>query len=138
MICPTCQDAAGRRAPRSEHCNAKQEPGARCDCQHRDDRYRTAPAPDDDPPFDLGAVLAIYEQHATNTDAHAAAVETAARRLEGEPGPEIIQLPRAGERITALPPMIRHLSDGEDPDTERPVITAAMLRATPHTDTTKD
>jgi hypothetical protein len=46
----------------------------------------------------------------------------------------------AGQLLTAapLPPMIRHLADSENPEDTRPVITAAMLRATPHTDTTKD
>lgn len=40
MICKTCADAAARRAPRSEHCTYPT-----CPCGHRDDQYRTAPAP---------------------------------------------------------------------------------------------
>jgi hypothetical protein len=46
----------------------------------------------------------------------------------------------AGQLLTTthLPPAIRLLAAGEDPDAERPVITAAMLRTTPHTDTTED
>lgn len=38
MICPTCADAAARRAPASEHCT-----DPTCTCGHRDDRYRPAP-----------------------------------------------------------------------------------------------
>lgn len=41
MICRTCQDAADAHAPRDQHCDATPGPGARCDCQHRVERYRT-------------------------------------------------------------------------------------------------
>lgn len=40
MICPRCRDAADNALPRTAHCDADGGPGARCDCQHRTDRYR--------------------------------------------------------------------------------------------------
>lgn len=44
MICSKCGEAADCQAPASEHCDAKQGPGAACDCQHRTDDYRQQPA----------------------------------------------------------------------------------------------
>lgn len=40
MICPTCADAAARRAPRDQHCT-----DPTCPCGHRTDRYRPIDTP---------------------------------------------------------------------------------------------
>lgn len=44
MVCGKCAHAADNRLPASEHCDATGGPGARCDCAHRTDLYRTEPA----------------------------------------------------------------------------------------------
>jgi hypothetical protein len=46
VICPRCAAAADRRMPTDQHCTSQGGPGASCDCQHRTDRYRPAPADD--------------------------------------------------------------------------------------------
>lgn len=40
MICPRCRHAADNALPRTAHCDTTGGPGARCDCQHRTERYR--------------------------------------------------------------------------------------------------